>query len=135
MIYLIPKKNEDGSMSVSTEPDKVRGTFKPLTFNISPGRQVSLADEFIDVIQANQLQRQFEADENIIQTIKELIGQEKFTQTEIISQCKILGVGGRRQVEKVLNRYSRQPTKLWHREKAFKNNAIQYQMAESAHRP
>lgn len=132
LIYLIPKKNDDGSMTVSTEPDKVRGTFKPMTFNISPDRHVSLADEFVDIIEANKMQRQLEDDETIIQAVNEAISQEKFKQTEIISHCKDMGISGRRQVEKVLNRYSKQPVKLWHKQKAFQNNAIQYLMAETA---
>lgn len=132
LIYLIPKKNADDSMTVSTEPDKVRGTFKPMTFNISPDRHVSLADEFVDVIEANKMQRQLEDDETIIQAVNEAISQEKFKQTEIISHCKDMGIGGRRQVEKVLNRYSKNPVKLWHKQKALQNNAIQYLMAETA---
>lgn len=133
LIYLIPKKNDDGSMTVSTEPDKVRGSFEPLTFNISPDREVSLADEFIDVAEANRRSKQLQDDESIIQAVTEAITQEKFKQTEIISHCKELGIGGRRQVEKVLNRYSKQPVKLWQKQKAFQNNAIQYHLSDTAH--
>ena len=49
LIYLIPKKNDDGSMTVSTNPDKVRGAFEPITFEISPDRKVTQA-EYVDVL-------------------------------------------------------------------------------------
>lgn len=133
LIYLIPKKNDDGSMTVSTEPDKVRGTFEPITFNITADRQVSLADEFIDVAEANRRSKQLKEDESIIQAVTEAITQEKFKQTEIISYCKTEGIAGRRQVERVLNRYSKQPLMLWHKEKALQHNAMQYFLIDTAH--
>ncbi|MDT8311887.1 MAG: hypothetical protein RQ732_10610, partial [Methylophaga sp.] len=126
MIYLIPKKNDDGSMTVSTKPDKVRGSFKPLTFNISSDRRVSLADEFVDVIDAMRYEHLVEEDEPIIQAIHEAIDNQKVNQTEIVSYCKSIGIAGTRKTTKVLERYSLPPIKLWNKQKAFENNAIQY---------
>lgn len=130
MIYLIPKKNDDGSMTVSTKPDKVRGTFQPLTFNVSPDRQVSLADEFVDVIDSVRREQQAKEDEPIIQAINEAIDGQKVKQTEIVSYCKDIGIAGGRKVTKVLERYSLPPIKLWNKQRAFENNAIQYFKAD-----
>jgi len=127
MIYLIPNKNEDGSMTVSTNPDKVRGTFTPMTFQISPDRKVSLSDEFIDVIKINHAQIQRDKDDTIIQAITEAIKAERFKQIEITAYCKELNIGvGQNKIRTVLERYSLPPNQLWTKERAFQNNAMQY---------
>ena len=53
MIYLESQRNADGSMTVSTYPDKVRNTFEAITFTISADREVSRSD-FIDVEKTNR---------------------------------------------------------------------------------
>lgn len=126
MIYLIPQKNPDGSMTVSTEPDKVRGKFSPVTFTISPDRQVSIADRYIDVANENRMRKQLEEDEPVIQAINEAIDSERFKQTEIIQHCKAIGVASKRSVLAVLKRYTRKPHQLWKQERGLQHNAIQY---------
>ena len=125
MIYLIPKKNDDGSMTVSTLPDKVRGTFKPITFHISADRKVSLNDGFVDVISANQTEKQQEKDETVIEAITEAINGEHLKQIEITQYCKDQYDIGWRSVKNVLTRYS---GKLWEREKLFQNNTWRYKL-------
>jgi archaellum biogenesis ATPase FlaH len=127
LIYLIPTKNPDGGMTVSTLPDKVRGTFQPITFHIDPDRNVSLASEYVDVSAIKQVELQREKDETAIQAITEAIQGGKIKQTEITQHCKDYGLGWR-SVERVLNRYRRPPLKLWHREKAFEKNAWLYHL-------
>lgn len=130
MIYLIPQKHDDGSMTISTEPDKVRGSFKPITFHVTPDRQVSRSDEFVDVLEAKRQDSQREADETIIEAITEAIQDGKFRQTEIVEHCKSISIGWRI-AQKVLDRYSTPPIQLWKCERAFQNNAKQYQLLDS----
>lgn len=133
LIYFVPKKNPDGSMTVSTMPDKVRGTFKPLTFYISPSREVTQSREYVDVEATRQVERQREMDETIIEAIIEAIRGGKVKQSEIVAHCKDGYSIGWRNVDRVLKRYSRKPLKLWRREKAFQRNAWNYFLEESGH--
>jgi len=125
MIYLIPKKNADGSMTVSTLPDKVRGSFEPITFHISADRQVTQEANFVDVISANQTEKQQEKDETVIEAITEAINGEHSKQIEITQYCKDQYEIGWRSVKNVLTRYS---GKLWEREKLFQNHAWRYKL-------
>ena len=62
MIYFIPEKHPDGSMTVSTDPDKKRGNFQPITFEIDPDRNVTQTD-YVDVaskIKAEKISRKRE---------------------------------------------------------------------------
>jgi len=125
LIYLIPQMNPDGSMVVSTKPDKVRGTFEPITFNISPDRTVSQADEYTDTAVIAEKEKQLRDDETVIQAITESIETGQCKQTEIIQFCKQFDIG-RRVVERVLREYSKPPFQKWKTERVFKNNSLKY---------
>lgn len=125
LIYLIPKKNEDGSMTVSTDPDKIRGAFQPITFTITADRQVTPCAEFVDVAAVKQADQQREKDETIIEAIREAILAGKYKQTEIVQHCKETYNIGWRTVNAVLSRYKNQ---LWKRDKSFQNNAWMYHL-------
>lgn len=127
LIYLIPVKNEDGSMTVSTDPDKVRGAFEPITFNISPDREVSLS-EYVDVATLKKAESQYEQDATVIEAITEAIRAGKCKQTEIVGHCNDACGIGRRTVEKVLMRYLREPKRLWYRQRGFQNNTWLYSL-------
>jgi hypothetical protein len=135
MIYMIPKKNEDGTMTVSTDPDKVRGAFEPITFEIAADREVTALDTFIDVATIKKAEEQREKDETVIEAILEAIEKGDSKQTEIISYCKDHYKFGRRIVEPVLNRYRRPPQKLWHRVKGFQKNAWLYSLVQGNSAP
>ena len=60
MIYFIPQFHSDKSMTVSTVPDKVRGSFQPITFSISANREVIPEDDYVDTITANKVKAQRE---------------------------------------------------------------------------
>lgn len=123
MIYFVPKKNDDGSMTVSTEPDKIRGKFSPITFHISPEREVSQKNEYINVIGIAKAQQQREDDGQTIELITEAITAEQFTEAKITAFVKAGGGGGWRTVKGVLKRYT---GKLWSCEPGFQNNAKRY---------
>ena len=128
MIYMFPKKNEDGSMTVSTGPDKVRGAFKPITFEISADREVTALDTFIDVASIKKADEQREKDATIIEAITEAIQKDQSRQTEIIGWCREHHDIGRRSTEAVLRRYMNGGNKLWSRQRGFQNNTGLYQV-------
>lgn len=121
LIYLIPMKNQDGGMTISTDPDKVRGSFKPISFNVTPERHVTPCSEFVDVAEINRAAESLQHDATIIEAITEAISAKQCKQAEIVSYCHEKYGFSRRQVEPVLIRYSRPPAKRWNREKGFSN--------------
>ncbi|MFW6094488.1 MAG: AAA family ATPase [Pseudomonadota bacterium] len=124
LIYLIPQKHGDGSLTVSAEPDKVRAVIRPTTFEISSERDVRIADDFVDVAAQIQARVQREKDEPVIETITEAIQCGRTKQSEITTHCKEYG-NGRRTVLGVLRRYT---GKLWHAEKILAHNATTYEL-------
>jgi len=111
MIYLIPLKNDDGSMTVTTAPDKVRGNFQPITFEISPDRQVKQID-YVDVAKERQYEARREADADDIQVIDRILRTGAKNQSEIITACKEEDLS-RRRVLNLLKRYTRGPRAFW----------------------
>ncbi|MGD8854501.1 MAG: AAA family ATPase, partial [Gammaproteobacteria bacterium] len=127
MIYLVSQHHDDGGVTVSTLPDKKRGSHQPITFKISPHRKVTQVPEYVDVVAQTKEAEQRERDATIIEAISDAIRQGKPRQTEIVGDCREHGIG-RRTVERVLQRYSGGPDRLWRREKAFQNNATIYSL-------
>lgn len=128
LIYFIPKRNEDGSMTVSTEPDKVRGKFNPITFDILPDRTVCQRPEYVDVARAKKEQEQREADSPAIELITQAINAGELTEAKILAHVRNSGTGiGRRNVMRILARYQ---GRIWGMERAFQNNAKQYFLLE-----
>jgi hypothetical protein len=126
LIYLIPEKHEDGSITVSTEPDKVRGKFSPISFEIDTLRNVTPTD-YVDVMSKIAEQTQRDKDSPTIEIITEAIKAEHFTEAQIVEYCKAHHFGWR-VVRGVLNRYKGE---LWRMDYAFKNNAKQYFLMEA----
>lgn len=128
LIYLLPKRNDDGSMTVSTAPDKVRGKFNPITFDILPDRTVVRRDKYIDVARIQREARQREDDGAAIELVTRAIRAHQFTEANIITYVREAGSGiGHRTVRAVLRRYEGE---LWHMERALQNNAKQYHLLE-----
>ena len=128
MIYMTPQKHPDGSITVSTNPDKVRGAFEPITFHISPDRKVTLKEQYVDVTDVKRREKHRQDDQAIIEGITEAIQADKTKQIEIFNHCKECHHLSKRQVRPVLDRYSFLPDKLWNREKAPQNNAWVYSL-------
>ena len=131
LIYLIPKKNDDGSMTVSTDPlsatAKRRGTHQPITFTITADRQVIRATQHIDTAAAARMERQREEDATVIEAITEALQANKYRQTEITDYVREHHEIARKQTERVLNRYRSGVHRLWTRQKAFEKNAWIYE--------
>lgn len=126
LIYLVPEFHSDSSITVSTKPNKVRGKFEPITFEIDHERNVTLSD-YVDVSAKIKAENQKEKDSPTIELITDAINAEQFTEAKIVEYCKKHGTGWRT-VQGVLNRYN---GKLWTIELALKNNAKQYFLIES----
>lgn len=126
LIYMIPQKHDDGSLTVSTDPDKVRGKFKPLTFHISPDREVTLAESFIDTARQNKRQKQKDTDLSVIDAIDRAIEANVTTQTGIVAYCKEHFGIGKRTAQGVLKRWSQGEDRIWEATPGFQNNRIDY---------
>lgn len=125
LIFLIPKKNPDGSLTISTDPlaptAKRRGNHQPLTFEIAPDRSVQAVD-YVDVAASVYAEQQMEKDRDVIEKIRALLASGAVTQSQIVDGCK--GVVGQARTRRVLKTYGREkhPLRQWRREKAFQHN-------------
>ena len=126
LIYLLPEKHADGSMTVSTLPDKKRADLHPVTFEVSPDRDVRRAESYIDVAQAKRIAQDRERDLSVIEAILDAIQAGHAKQTEIIRVCA--EIAGRRTVERVLRQYAKPPAQEWEMERAFQNNSRIYSL-------
>jgi len=138
LIYLIPEKRADGSMVISTKPDKVRGAFTPISFEVTASRQVRSLDSYVDTALSRKEKEQTEKDATVIEAITEAIQDGKFKQKDVIAHCKDNGIGWR-SCEAVLKRHMQgnfqkfEP--LWVREKSFEKNAWNYQLINESAPP
>jgi hypothetical protein len=124
LIYLIPEKHPDGSMTVSVEPDKQRAALQKITFRIGADRVVTRMNEYVDIAEQQRQREQRKLDEGEIERITEAIESGKRKQCEILEHCKEHGISKRKCLS-VLNRYARQ---LWTAQKGFQKNVIFYDL-------
>ena len=137
LIYLIPQKHDDKSMTVTTQPDKVRGAFEPITFNIAPDRTVTLQNEVVNTTLANQIADELKKNQGVIDSISQAILDGSTSQKDIIKYCADNDGHGERIVKKVLIKYTingdepetsdanvKIETKIWSKAKGGKNSSI-----------
>jgi len=131
MIFLYPKKNANGSMTVSTKPDKVRGTFEPITFDIAKDRTVTRRDKFIDVKSQIAMEKQRKKDVVEIEAINAILKDgQMHARTEIVATLtKDDACRGRDAIRHVLDRYN---GREWASQKGDQN-AMLYVMLSEAH--
>lgn len=120
LIYLISDKHPDGSMTVSTKLDKVRGAFKPVTFEISADRKVKRAEVYVDTLQQIVNANLLKIESETIEAISSAINSGENTRKLIIAYCKDYGIG-RRSVDFSLGQ---NVGKLWTTVKGEKNALI-----------
>jgi hypothetical protein len=107
LIYLLPVKNPDGTLTVSTEADKVRAKIVNMTFTLFPDGKVKVNDEYIDTSAIATYQKHLEEDELLIQFIQEQICFTSKSPTELIQISKDQKLGfSQRKIYQVLKRYS-----------------------------
>ena len=130
LMYMIPDKHSDGSMTVSVEPDKQRAALKKMSFKISPEREVTRLDEYHDIVGRKQAQNQKEKDQGVIEKVIEAIRAGKSKQGDIIKDCKANGLS-ERQSRNVLKRYAKGQDKLWSETRGDENNSLLYELYEN----
>lgn len=124
LIYLIPQKHNDGTMTVTTKPDKVRGTFKPISFKIDSNRQVAQLLKSIDTKTAVETATKIANDQPTIKAITSAINNGCITQKDIIEHCKVNDSISERIVKKTLCEYEKNANhKLWIKEKGTRNSS------------
>lgn len=129
LIYLHPVKNDDGTMTVSTEPDKVRGDFQPITFTIAKDRTVTRAAQYIDTATEREREQRYRDDEVSIAFILDALAAGVHKQTEIIIRCKDEAQMGKRTALRVLRDYGTPNAGRWQRwesQRGFENNVVRY---------
>jgi hypothetical protein len=129
LIYLIPQLHPDKSMTVSTEPNKVRGDFHPITFEIDQARTVTRSGEYIDTGAARMAAEKFQADQPDVRAILDAIETGKHKQTEIIEHCRAHRIS-KRTALRILDAYSAGRHQQWESQRAFEKNTIRYHLTE-----
>ena len=127
LIYFIPDKHADGSMTVSVVPDKTRAALECMTFSISPDRKVTRTDEYVDVIKDKEKREQRQKDEHVIEIITGGMQGGSSKQSDLIECCRNHGISDRKSRD-CLKRYSRMDNQIWQYEKGAQYNAYYYRL-------
>jgi len=130
LIYLIPQKRDNGSMLVSTLPDKVRADIKPITFEIGADRRVRLLDQYVNVAEDMKQSIQQDKDHDAIERIFEAIEQQQIKQCDIVKYCKGHGINHKR-TPTVLKRYANK-SGYWVQQRGMDHNTLFYYMPDTA---
>lgn len=125
LIYLIPQKHPDGSMTVSTDPNKVRGDFAPVTFNITRDRRVTRAEVYVDTATERMHEERYQIDAPDIRVILDAIEAGVHKQAEIIEHCKAHRIS-KRTALRVLNTYASGKRRQWTAERGMERNTVRY---------
>ena len=124
LIYLIPIKNQDGSMTVSAVVDKDRAGAANVTFTISTDRAVSVAPKYVNTLEIAQEVRLRQEDKEIIDFISKEIDPDCKNVTQLHEASKSDGLHySRSTLDIVLQRYARGNASkpLWEGVKGMKN--------------
>lgn len=131
LIYLLPEKRPDGSMVVSTLPDKTRASIDKITWEIDPQRKVRLHESYEDILTLRKEREQMTADQDVIERIEERLQRGEAKQSELISYCQDNGISQRR-ARACIQRYSQTnqniSTVLWWESEGETNNAKIYRL-------
>jgi len=107
LIYLIPIKNPDGSITVSTHIDKSRAQLEELTFVIDLDRGVTVQPTHIDTLAVSKNNKQLNEDAEAITFVLENIRVLSKSASDLYEIAKTQKSGfTRRGLEKVLKRHS-----------------------------
>ncbi|QKM64647.1 hypothetical protein DCO17_04995 [Polynucleobacter tropicus] len=117
LFYLIPRKNHDGSTTVTVDFDnggKKKALLEPCTFVIQPDRTVSLAEEYT---QPEDL-KNYELDKEDIEVILGLLCNGELNESTLVDLCQKQGIS-RRTSRRILRSYE-----LWNVRKGDKNATL-----------
>lgn len=127
LIYLIPKPNDDGSMTLSTRVDKVRGKLHNITYQISSDRRVRRDDAYIDVARLRVKEQALEEQAAVIEAIETAIRDGSIKQKDILAACAEASIS-KRQAMRALNDFSRPPGQRFYTRRGMENNVIMYSL-------
>ena len=132
MIFLIPHKEPEGSLLVSTKIDKQRALMKERSFRIHEDRTVEVLEEWTNVSRLVEQEKRRKKDEPIVAAIRNAILQGIILKGQITSHCNNLGLGGPKAISKVLHHYSNEgEDPLWRVERfPREKNAIRYNLID-----
>ena len=122
MMFMYPSKQSE-RLVISTEFDKERAKVKPHTFSIGPDRDVSLEGEYINTREIENQRLREEAEQEVVDFIRKLMVAGSVNQSEVISACRESGVGGAKQVTRILRAYK---DRYWGCERSYRNNELRY---------
>jgi len=122
MMFMYPSKQSE-RLVISTEFDKERAKVKPHTFSIRPDRDVSLEGEYINTREIENQRLREEAEQEVVDFIRKLMVVGSVNQSEVISACRESGVGGAKQVTRILRAYK---DRYWGCERSYRNNELRY---------
>lgn len=129
LIYLIPIKAEDGSMTVSTVVDKERAATENATFNISPARLVSERETYVNTIDQARALHQLSEDSSVISFILDSIQPNCQSLTQLVEISKKSQQGfSRKRIEEVLKRYCGKDSAFhkWDRESGMTSGFVYF---------
>lgn len=127
LIYLVATKDEaTGELTVSTIPDKVRGTFVPVTFTIDANRRVTRVDGYVDVLTEQRQRQQYDEDGDRIALIEEVLANGRRNQAEVVEALS--GKVNHKTVRRLLRTYGARDSyrQHWHSERGFQRNVWFY---------
>ena len=126
LIYLESEKSADGKMIITTRPDKVRGAFEPITFEIDKDRNVS-RHEYIDVAAEAKRKERYMKDYHVIEIIREVLTDTATKQKDVLAAAMGQGAG-MRVLRRVLATYAKPDAyrQCWIAERGFSNNVVMY---------
>jgi energy-coupling factor transporter ATP-binding protein EcfA2 len=121
MIYLEANQHQDGSITISTVPDKKRCDIEPLTFEVHKDRSVIPSESYKDLSKERKERQQREKDHDVIEEIKAALLCGQSIQKDVIKHCEQNGIGKSR-TRKVLDHYSQESRRIWYASKGAKNS-------------
>ena len=121
MIYLIPTNNPDGSMTVSTDPEKIRGDFQKISFEIKKDRSVVALNEFKDTNKINVESKKLEKDREYIDAVLAIISDQRLNQSELVSRGREEYGISSKVIRRVLTAYANGNDGYWSVEVGPKN--------------
>lgn len=134
LIYLVPKHNDDGTVTVSTNPDKKRGIFTPMTYDISATRNVTQSATYVDTGAIVAEDAKFDKDEELIGLIKMSLEAKRIRQTEICDWVRDWQSDNdkprtsEKRIANLLWTYKHGRLRQWHYRPGMQKNAKEYSL-------
>ena len=117
LFYLLPMKNDDGSLTVTVDlgdNSKKKALLEPCSFIIQPDRTVNLSEEYA----TPEFVKSYEQDKTAIDVILSILGDEALNESRLLEQAHQQGIS-RRNCRRILRSYD-----YWSVSKGEKNATL-----------